>query len=177
MGPPTTIKPATLQSVNRPLKKVPPPTKPRTSTAGTRPPAAKPKMTSGQTLRSPHINEEGEDDIFGSGNPLQQTAVDGYPEGTSYIDPTAALSPTLSTASRKLSISRSPGITSGLESKAASLKESEQYKAKIRTLERKILEQREQVKASGALQAEKEEAGKCVASPTNQAEGYDTSED
>ena len=156
MGPPTTIKPATLQSVNRPLKKVPPPAKPRTSTAGTRPPAAKPTTTSGQTLRSPHINEEGEDDIFGSGNPLQQTAADSYPEGTSYIDPTAALSPTLSTASRKLSISRSPGITSGLESKAASLKESEQYKAKIRTLERKIVEQREQVKASGALQAEKE---------------------
>lgn len=116
----------------------------------------KPITTSGQTLRSPQINEEGEDDIFGGGNPPQHTVVDGYPEGTSYIDPTAALSPTLSTASRKLSISRSPGITSGLESKAASLKESEQYKAKIRTLERKIVEQREQVKASGALQVEKE---------------------
>lgn len=47
-------------------------------------------------------------------------------------------------------------MNSSLESKAASLKVIEQYKAKIRTLEQKIKDQRDQVKAADSLQAEKE---------------------
>ena len=82
---------------------------------------------------------------------------DGEHDADLHIDPDTTLSPTLSpTASRNISTSRSPAVSSSLESKAASLKEIEQYKAKIRTLERKLLDQREQVKAADTLQADKE---------------------
>jgi dynactin 1 len=108
------------------------------------------------TLRSPHIDVEEEDDVFSGENSRNNTIGDDDPNGAAQIDAGATLSPTFSTASRKFSLSRSPGMTNGLEFKAASLKESEQMKAKIRSLERKILEQKEQVKAADALHAEKE---------------------
>lgn len=83
------------------------------------------------------------------------TAEDAH-EGAFHIESNTTLSPTLSTTSRKFSLSRSPGMQGGLDTKAASIKESEQYKAKIRTLERKILEQQEQVKAADTLKTGKE---------------------
>jgi dynactin 1 len=76
-------------------------------------------------------------------------------ESTPRIEPNDTLSPTFSTTSRKLSLSRSPGMTSGLESKAASLKENEQLKARIRSLERKISEQEEHLKTAGNWQTDK----------------------
>jgi dynactin 1 len=47
-------------------------------------------------------------------------------------------------------------MSNNLDSKAASVKETEQYKVKIRTLEQKIKDQRDQVKAAETLQADKE---------------------
>lgn len=155
MGLSTTTKPASRPSISGSLKIAPPVSRsqPRTSVMGTRPPALRPATTSTPTLQSPHIDEEEGDDTFGDESSRQHTTEH---DGASHIVPNEALSPPLSTVSRKVSLSRSPAVSGVLESKAASLKEVEQYKAKIRTLDRKLVEQREQVKAADALQADKE---------------------